>query len=138
MASDGPELLPADVKPTNYALRLTPNFDDVTFDGSVSISITVSKTCPPRPRHPTRDVHCPLATACSRALPRAAPLASPFSVLLFLSSREASNQHHPPVDLHAFATSCPLAHDIDPAARRASTSCPCRTVVLVPHRIRYG
>ena len=41
MASDGPELLPGDVKPSNYNVRLTPSFDDFTFDGTVDIQITV-------------------------------------------------------------------------------------------------
>ena len=41
MASDGPELLPGDVKPSNYSVRLTPSFDDFTSDGTVDIQITV-------------------------------------------------------------------------------------------------
>jgi hypothetical protein len=33
--SDGPELLPADVKPSHYEVKLTPNFENFTFDGEV-------------------------------------------------------------------------------------------------------
>ena len=33
--SDGPELLPADVKPSHYEVKLTPNFENFTFDGQV-------------------------------------------------------------------------------------------------------
>jgi aminopeptidase 2 len=35
--SKGREILPANVKPTNYDLTLEPDFENFTYDGSVKI-----------------------------------------------------------------------------------------------------
>ncbi|KAI9794864.1 MAG: Aminopeptidase 2 mitochondrial [Peltula sp. TS41687] len=41
--SKGRELLPANVKPVHYAVTLEPNFDDFTYEGTVTIDLDVKE-----------------------------------------------------------------------------------------------